>query len=108
VSGALPVSVSPLAARQVREAETWWQANRPKAPGAIRTELERASSLLARQPEIGTRARNVSLPGVRRLHLGRIRYDLYYRVVEAPRRLEILAFWHASRGNEPPNLTDDR
>lgn len=45
---------------------------------------------------------NIALPGVRRLHLARIHYDLYYRLVEAPRRLEILAFWHASRGSHPP------
>jgi plasmid stabilization system protein ParE len=102
VSDPLPVTVSPLAASQVHAAETWWQANRPKAPGAIRAELERASSLLALQPHIGARAINVALPGVRRLHLGRIRYDLYYRLLDAPRRLEILALWHASRGSLPP------
>jgi plasmid stabilization system protein ParE len=102
VSDPFPIDVSAFAAAQVHAAETWWQANRPKAPGAIRAELERASSLLALQPEIGARATNIAVPGVRRLHLGRIRYDIYYRVVEAPRRLEILAFWHASRGSPPP------
>jgi len=45
---------------------------------------------------------NTRLPGVRRLHLGRIRYDLYHRLADEPRRLEILAFWHASRGSQPP------
>lgn len=101
MSDPLPIEVSALAVTQVRAAETWWQLNRPKAPGAIRSELERASSLIALQPGIGTRARNTTLPGVRRLHLARIRYDLYYRVSEVPRRLEILAFWHASRGSRP-------
>ena len=101
MSAPLVVEVSALAVTQVRAAESWWQLNRPKAPGAIRSELERASSLIALQPGIGTRARNTTLPGVRRLHLARIRYDLYYRVVEAPSRLEILAFWHASRGTHP-------
>jgi plasmid stabilization system protein ParE len=102
VSERLPVNVSPLAAAQVQAAEIWWRANRPKAPGAIHAELERASLLLALQPDIGARAVNIRLPGVRRLHLGRIRYDLYYRLAEEPRRLEILAFWHASRGSRPP------
>jgi hypothetical protein len=102
VSDPRPIEISALAAAHVRVAETWWQLNRPKAPGAIRTELERASSLIALQPKIGTRARNIVLPGVRRLYLARIRYDLYYRLVEAPRRLEILALWHASRGRLPP------
>jgi plasmid stabilization system protein ParE len=102
VNDSLPVDVSALAASQVRAAEMWWRDNRPKAPGAIRAELKRASSLIALQPEIGSRARNIALPGVRRLHLARIHYNLYYRLVEAPRRLEILALWHASRGNTPP------
>jgi hypothetical protein len=80
VSDALHIEISALAAAQVQAAETWWQLNRPKAPGSIRAELERASSLIAFQPHIGTRARNIALPGVRRLRLGRIRYDLYYWV----------------------------
>ena len=102
MSDPLLIEISALAVAHVRAAETWWQLNRPKAPGAIRTELERASSLIAFQPHIGARAWNIALPGVRRLHLGRIRYDLYYRLVETPRRLEILAFWHTSRDSQPP------
>jgi hypothetical protein len=102
VSEPLPIEVSPLAASQVHAAETWWQANRRKAPGTIRAEVERASSLFAIQPQIGTRATNVTLPDVRRLHLARIHDDLYFRVVDGPRRLEVLAFWQASRGSQPP------
>jgi ParE-like toxin of type II ParDE toxin-antitoxin system len=100
VSEPLHVEVSELAAAQVRAAEAWWRLNRPKAPDALREELERASALIALQPQIGAQARNAMLSGVRRLHLARIRYDLYYRVADAPRRLEILAFWHASRGSD--------
>jgi plasmid stabilization system protein ParE len=102
VSEVLPVELSQLAAAQVREAADWWRANRPKAPGAIQTEFETATSLLAVQPGVGARATNSMLPGVRRLHLSRIHYDLYYRVAEEPRRLQVLAFWHAKRGNQPP------
>ena len=98
----LHVEVSALAAEQVRAAEDWWRLNRPKAPSALREELERASSLIATHPHIGARARNVTLPGVRRLHLARIGYDLYYRLAESPRQIEILTFWHASRGGNPP------
>ena len=102
MSEPLPVEVSALAGEQVRAAETWWKVNRPKAPGAILSELERAGSLIALQPGIGTRAQNVGLPSVCRLHLARIRYDLYYRVVDSPDRVQILAFWHSSRGGGPP------
>lgn len=98
----LHVEVSALASGQIREAEAWWRVNRPKAPNAIREEFERASGLVAAQPHIGTRARNLTLVGVRRLHLARIRYDIYYRVTAAPQQLEILAFWHPSRGSKPP------
>jgi hypothetical protein len=103
VSEALPVVVSAIAAEQIRAAADWWRQNRPKAPNAFRQDLDNASSLLAIQPELGARARNTNLAGVRRVHLVRIRYDLYYRVVEGPpRQLEILALWHSSRGIDPP------
>lgn len=76
------VEVSGVAAEQIRVAEAWWRRNRPKAPNAIREELERASALVAAQPDIGSRARNAKLAGVRRVHLSRVRYHLYYRVSE--------------------------
>ena len=85
MSEPLHVEVSDVAAEQVRVAETWWRTNRPKAPDAICEEVERASALVAAQPDIGSRARNVKLAGVRRVHLSRIRYHLYYRVSEAPK-----------------------
>ena len=47
MSEPLSIEVTALAAAQVRTAEIWWRDNRPKAPGAIRTELERACSLIA-------------------------------------------------------------
>jgi hypothetical protein len=40
VSELLHVEVSGLAAEQIRVAEAWWRTNRPKAPNAIREELE--------------------------------------------------------------------
>jgi plasmid stabilization system protein ParE len=97
----LHVEVSDLARAQIRAGEEWWRVNRPKAPNAIREEFERASLLISVQPEIGARARNISLAGVRRLHLARVRYYIYYRVVTDPERIEILAFWHESRGSGP-------
>jgi plasmid stabilization system protein ParE len=102
VSRPLEVEIAELAKVQVRAAEQWWRLNRPKAPNAIREELERASSLIALQPDVGTRATNVTLPGVRRLRLDRVRYYVYYHVVADPVRVEILAFWHESRGKRPP------
>jgi plasmid stabilization system protein ParE len=102
VNQPLHIDVSDLARAQIRAAEQWWRVNRLKAPNAIREELERASLLISVQPEIGARASNVSLAGVRRIHLARVRYDIYYRVVADPERIEVLAFWHASRVSSPP------
>ena len=103
MSDPLPVVASPLAAEQIRVAEEWWRVNRSKAPDALRNDLEKASALLAIQPGIGARALNATLPGVRRVHLSRVRYDSYYRVIEEPiKRVEILALWHSSRGTDPP------
>lgn len=101
MSRPVPIEVTDLAKAQIRAAEEWWRLNRPKAPDAIREDLERASALIAIQPEIGARATNVSLNGVRRLHLERVRYYVYYRVAADPGRVEILAFWHTSRGRTP-------
>jgi plasmid stabilization system protein ParE len=98
----LPIEVSDLAMAHIRAAEEWWRRHRPAAPNAIREELERASWLIAVQPGVGAVARNVSLAGVRRLHLVRIRYHLYYRVMTNPDRVEVLGFWHSSRGSAPP------
>lgn len=102
MSRPLDIEVSDLARAQIVAAERWWRVNRAGTPNAIREELERASALISFQPGIGARSRNLSLAGVRRLHLARVRYDLYYRVVEDLRRVEILSFWHARRGGQPP------
>jgi hypothetical protein len=59
----LHIEVTDLARTQIRAAQDWWRINRPKAPNAIREELERASPLISVQPEIGARARNISLAG---------------------------------------------
>ena len=84
---------------QIEEAAIWWSENRPYARRAIEEELERAFALLAIQPAIGARARNQRLTGVRRIHLSRIHYYLYYRVsVEA---VDVIAFWHTSRASAP-------
>ncbi|MCA1602227.1 MAG: hypothetical protein LC776_11485 [Acidobacteria bacterium] len=43
--------------------------------------------------------RGARVLGARRLTLSRVRYYIYYRVSEGV--LEVLAFWHMSRGREP-------
>jgi plasmid stabilization system protein ParE len=102
VNSPLPVVFTRRAERHVREAGTWWRANRPKAPEALAEELASALRLVASQPDVGAVARNVRLPGVRRVLLRRVNYHLYYQLMEAPARtVHIVAFWHANRGTAP-------
>ena len=101
MSGPFPVRIVSSAGRAIVEAAEWWVANRPKAPDAFVVELDRALQLLASQPSIGAQARNVTLTGVRRIHLSRVHYYLYYRVISEPGTVEILALWHTKRGGSP-------
>ena len=98
----LPIEITGLAARHIREAEAWWRINRTAAPNAIRQELERAFALIASHQHVGGRVVNVRLPGVRRIYLPRIKYHIYFHVVESPTRVQVVAFWHARRGDMPP------
>jgi len=96
---ALQVRISARAAAQVRQAAQWWQENRPSAPGAVRADFGEAIALLAEQPGIGAQYEGARTPGVRRLYLSRIRYFVYYKAENS--ELQVLAFWHVSRGHQP-------
>jgi plasmid stabilization system protein ParE len=101
VTDELAIKVTRRAASEIAGATEWWQANRPAAPRVLPEEIERAFHLVAFQPGIGARAVNTKLAGVRRLHLSRIRYHLYYRVASDGGAVEILALWHTSRRTGP-------
>ena len=81
----LPTKVTKRADAQIQKAARWWLENRPKAPEAFKEELQRGFDLISQQPEVGAKATNVKLKNVRRIHLSRIRYFLYYRV--RPKRI---------------------
>ena len=93
------VVIKPRAQREIERAAQWWADNRLAAPGAVRQDLEAALALLAEEPGIGTKVDTSRTDVVRRLHLTRIRYFVYYRV--RSNRLEVVAFWHASREQGP-------
>jgi plasmid stabilization system protein ParE len=96
---ALRVKISARAASQVRAAAVWWEENRPAAPGAIAADFGQAVALLACQPGLGARYEGGRAPGVRRLFLNRVGYFIYYKQQGAD--LQVLAFWHSSRENQP-------
>ena len=87
------------AAREIVEASEWWRKNRPDVPDAVRAELERTFGLISLHPNVGARAINANLEGVRRVHVARISYYVYYRAT--PSAVEVLPFWHTKRGSQP-------
>jgi plasmid stabilization system protein ParE len=97
---AMELRIARRAVSEIERAELWLAENRPSAPGAFRTDLGGAFTLLTRQPGVGVKVGNTRLAGVRRLHLGRIRYFVYYRV-QGNDELVILSVWHSSRGKGP-------
>ena len=98
----LEVYFTPRASEHIAKAKDWWLQNRTKAPQALREDLDTALELISTHPGIGEVARNVRLAGVRRVYLNRVRYYLYYRIHEGSMlSIEVVAFWHASRGSGP-------
>lgn len=93
------VRVTRRADAQIERAAAWWKQNRPLSPGALYEELAEAFSLLGKQPAIGSPALNARTKGVRRVHLSRVHYYLYYRVRDD--EVQVLALWHTSRGAGP-------
>jgi len=94
------VRVTKRAQAQIDRAAQWWDENRDLAPEAFDEDLAKAFLLLSAEPGIGAPALHARGVGVRRLHLVRIRYHLYYRVRGS--EVEVLAVWHTSRGVGPP------
>jgi plasmid stabilization system protein ParE len=95
------VELSRRASREIARARDWWLANRDKAPDAFDVELTKLLVELEAMPTlVGTHQRDGAR---RRVLLPRIRYYVYFRIVDAGTRVQILALWHASRGR-PPKL----
>jgi len=89
--------------RQVLDAASWWHQNRPDEPDSIDENLERVLELIAAHPGIGRIARNVKLPNVRRLRVGRSPYHIYFHLRQKPfLHVEVVGFRHRRRGSPPP------
>ena len=93
------IRVTKRADAHIEKVAVWWEQNRPLSPGALDEELAGVFALLLSQPAIGAPALNARTKGVRRVHLARIHYHLYYRV--RGEQIDVLALWHTSRGSPP-------
>ena len=87
---------------QAAEAQAWWVANRPLAPGLFANELLAAIDLLTHMPRVGQRYRVRGVPGLRRMLLPRTRYHVYYTHDPEARLVVVVAVWGAVRGHGPP------
>lgn len=96
------IRIAPQAAEQIRVAQDWWLANRPKAPDAFAEEIERGFRFVSALPNAGEPVTHSRLAGLRRLLLGRIRYDLYYVTSPDQESVDVVALWHTARGTRPP------
>ena len=93
------IRVTRRADAHIEKAADWWKQNRPLSPGALDEELAEAFVLLLSQPAIGAPALNARTKSVRRVHLARVHYHLYYRV--RGEQIDVIALWHTSRGSPP-------
>ena len=93
------VRVTKRARTLIDRAAEWWDQHRDLAPEAFDEDLAKAFLLLSTEPLIGAPVPSPRVQGVRRLHLARIRYHLYYRI--RGRQVEVIALWHTSRGAGP-------
>jgi plasmid stabilization system protein ParE len=94
------VRVTKRAQAQIDRAAVWSDENRDRAPEAFDEDLAEAFLLLSAEPGVGAPALRTHAHGVRRLHLARIRYQLYYRI--SGDQVAVLGLWHARRGGGPP------
>ena len=63
------IRVTKRADANIDQAASWWEQNRPLAPGAVDEELAEAFLLLATQPGIGVPALNAKTKDVKRVLL---------------------------------------
>ncbi len=97
----LQLHIAEDASEEITAALEWWRSNRTAVPDALKDDLQRGLDLIRTQPGVGARALNTRLPGVRRLTLSRVRYHVYYALADDGASIEVLRFWHSSRGKFP-------
>jgi plasmid stabilization system protein ParE len=98
----LRVAFTERASAQVDETARWWRQNRSAAPDLFERELGALIAMLANTPEVGRPYDHPRVRGVRRMHLGRSRYHVYYLHDRGAERVVVIAVWSAARGKGPP------
>jgi plasmid stabilization system protein ParE len=76
------------------EAATYIAADSPTQAKILFEEFDRMLEIIEQMPGIGTKYKK----GMRKIKLGKFRYNIYYRENET--NIEILGIWHTSRGTD--------
>jgi plasmid stabilization system protein ParE len=97
MADAYTVIVAPEALVEIVQIGTWWSEHRPSAPRLFQAELDQALTLLAAQPELGTRARSKRVGNARVVELVRSRHRVFYQLVVAKRQVLVVHVRHGSR-----------
>ena len=92
---------SPSAAAHAEAVDIWWRANRDRAPGLFRLELEAAVRHLRRAPYSAPRYDASVVPDTRRLLLPRTGHHLYFVIDDATAVIRAYAVWHTARRGGP-------
>jgi plasmid stabilization system protein ParE len=95
------IVITRRAQQQLARIETWWYANRDKAPERFEDELERAKEFLRGTPKL---ARLHAMRGsreIRWLVLPKTKVKLYFWVNDKADAVNILSAWGGKRGSGP-------
>ncbi len=93
------VVVTEAAATELEAVARWWAGQGRGSPMTLVEEFDDACRRLAEGPGIGVRVK--SRHHVRRCHLERARYWVYYLVDEDHDVVSVLHVWHTSREGAP-------
>ncbi|HEX8409220.1 MAG TPA: type II toxin-antitoxin system RelE/ParE family toxin [Thermoanaerobaculia bacterium] len=93
------IRISTRAWRELEAASRWWLQHRDKAPGAFEEDVDAALKLLRSNAFMGEPV-GASRRQVRRIWLDRIRYFIYYRLLNDD-VIEISTIRHGARGSRP-------
>jgi plasmid stabilization system protein ParE len=89
-----PIRYTLRLADQLDKAITYLREISPKQAEIMGKHFFKAMRLLETMPGIGTKYKN----GMRKIRLGKFRYNIFYR--EKENETEILGIWHTSRGTD--------
>jgi len=90
---------------EVRRRRAWWKRHRDET-SLFTQELRRAQRELKSAPKLAVHGRYEG-HDVRRLSLGRVHCFVYYVILEAERRVEIVSVWGQERGSQPDFVEEE-